>query len=165
MVGTKPGQVANQLPAIQNVDKIIQELGGVTSALELRKDALQLAKQYRLRTQEEREIDFVWRLSALRRELNFFRPCYEAAEELCSGIHSVSQDMYLNYYLRPVADEEHATSQFAADWVGRADLEWLKRADELMWHLEKYGRAVQKAEASWIELWRHQSFRDKSRWI
>ncbi len=156
-------QVLDRVPSIQFFDRCIEQVGGVTSALELRREVLQSAKQHKPNPQEQREIDLVRQLSALRREVNFFRSCYESVEAMVSGIYSVSQEMYLNYYLRPIPTVKDVGSQDPdVDWSQVADTEWLRRADELVWHIQAYERAVIGAEAEWIELCRNQALRDKS---
>jgi len=156
-------QVLDRVPSIQFFDRCIDEVGGVTSALELRREVLQLAKQHKPNSQEQREIDLVRQLSALRREVNFFRSCYESAEAMVFSLYSISQEMYLNYYLRPIRTVNDVGSQYPdVDWSQVADTEWLRRADELVWHIQAYERVVIGAEAEWIELSRNQALRDKS---
>lgn len=156
-------QVPDRVPSIQFFDRCIEEVGGVTSALELRKEVLQSAKQRKPNSQEQREIDLVRQLSALRREVNFFRSCYESAEAMVSSLYSVSQEMYLNYYLRPVHMVNDTGSQSTkVDWSQVADTEWLKRADELVWYLQGYESVVIRAEEEWIELCHNQALRDNS---
>lgn len=159
-------QMPGNLPSIQSFDRNIHRLGGSTSALEVRKETLHSTKRYRLWSQEQREIDLIKQLSALKRELNFFRPCYEAALALTSNIYTVSQEMYLNYYLRPTTMIDNTGNGISdTDWSHLADTEWLKRADELVEHLKDYERTVKQAEAEWIELAQYQCERDRSRWI
>ena len=159
-------RMSRNLPSIQSFDRNIHRLGGSTSALEVRKEALHSTKRHRLWSQEQREIDLVKQLSALKRELNFFRPCYEAALALTSNIYTVSQEMYLNYYLRPttfIGETKNGISD--TNWSHLADTEWLNRADELVKHLKDYERTVKQAEGEWIELAQYQCERDRSRWI
>ncbi|KIW24830.1 uncharacterized protein PV07_10520 [Cladophialophora immunda] len=141
----------DQIPAIQSFDKIIHAYNGTTSALELRTEAMQAAKHIRRPASEQRMVDLVRLISALQRELRFFRAEYEASQALVEGLHSVSHQMYLNY--------------FTYDGDGQLHQEWFNQAQEIDRYLQRYHEVIRKAEADWIELSRHQAERDQSAWV
>jgi hypothetical protein len=141
----------DQIPPIQSFDKIIHACNGTTSALEFRTEAMQAAKRVRRPASEQRMVDLVRLISALQRELRFFRAEYEASRALMEGLHSVSHQMYLNY--------------FAYDGDGQLHQEWFNQAQEIDGYLQRYHEAIRNAEEDWIELSRHQAERDQSAWI
>jgi hypothetical protein len=138
-------------PLIQNFDKTIGSFNGTTSALELQTAALQASKHVRRPTNEQCVVDLIRRISALRRELRFFRLEYEASQALVGKIYDISHQMYLHYFAHEADAQLHQ--------------EWFDQAQKIDQHLQDYADVVSDAEVEWIELGRRQVERDKRRWI
>lgn len=141
---------SDRIPRQQPFDKEIRALQGTTSALGLRQDVLQSTKSLKWPSSEQYMVDLVRINSALKRELQFLRLEYEAAQVLVQGLYSVAHQMYLNY--------------FAHD-AGQLHTEWFDQAHGIDQCLQRYDEAMRKAEADFIELSRHQAKRDRSDWI
>jgi hypothetical protein len=143
-------RAAEKMPQVQPFDREIKALGGTTSALGLRKDAVQASKRLERSTSEQRMVDLVRINCALRRELHFFRQEYEVSQILVRGLHSISSQMYLNYF----EDDAH-----------RLHSRWFSQAQEIERYLQHYGEVIRKAESDFIELSMYQAERDTSDWI
>jgi hypothetical protein len=142
-------RVTDRIPSIHLFDKRLREVGASTFALELQSEALQASKRSHRPTYEQRVVELVHDRAAYRRELQFFRLTYTACDDLTLQVHSVSQQLLLNYYLRPGKK-------------GDRDEEWLRLAEELAECLRRYGEIVGRAEYDWVRLAEQQSLRDRS---
>ena len=137
------------IPSIHLFDERLHGLGGTTFALDLH--AQGSLKHSHRPTYEQRMVEYVRTLSAYRRELQFFRSTYTAAENLTRMVVSVQQQMLLNYFMQPRQND--------------ADEEWGQLADNLKEGLDLYGEAVARAESNWIQLGVRQSARDLETWV
>ena len=139
----------DRIPSIQLFDKRLREVGASTFALELQSEALKASKRGHRPTYEQRIVELVHEHAAYRRELQFFRLTYAACDDLTLEVHSVFQQLLLNYYLRP-------------EMRGERDEEWLRLAESLESSLQRYGEHVARAEYDWMSLAGQQSSRDRS---
>lgn len=142
-------RAADRIPSLHHFDTRLKEVGASTFALELQFDALQASKRSPRPTYEQRVIELVHDHAAYRRELSFFRLTYTACDDLALKVHSVFQQLLLNYYLRP-------------EKKGDRDEEWLRLAEDLEDSLRRYGETVGRAEYDWVRLAEQQSVRDCS---
>lgn len=88
-------------------------------------------------TYEERLLEIIHENADLKRELVFLRTVRQAFEENISSLHSITQQMILNYYIRPEAS-------------GEGDLAWLDLAEELGNCTLRYADEVTRTEREWL---------------
>lgn len=138
------------IPLMMSFDNKLQTLGTITFASELQPSNLQATKKLCQPSSEQRMIELIHDNAGYRRELQFFRRSFSACESLSRRVHSVSQELILNFYLLPRDD-------------GERESEWVRLADGLEDALGQYKQEIQRAEDDWIRLAQKQSKRDRAK--
>lgn len=130
-------------PQLLRSDHRISQESGTTMAIETSYDRVQMAKKRPRPTYEERLLELIRETGVLRRELNFYRSCFEPSRNLTSEVWDVANQLMLTYYWDPNGSEDSLKRSF-------------ELAEELRDAVVRYEKVMVEAEEEWVSFWRDQ---------
>ncbi|KAK6365582.1 hypothetical protein LTR64_008758 [Lithohypha guttulata] len=87
-------------------------------------------------TYEQRLLELLEEVSDLKREVMFYRAIQDSTEDIIQGLHGVTQEMILNYYIRP-------------NGQGEGDTAWLECAEKVSASTMRHAQRIKQAEVEW----------------
>ena len=123
-------------PPPNKYDHRVRRAKGTTSALDMRRDKMQHAKQSTHLDHEERYFRLTRRNCAYRRELAFFRACFEPSKELATQVGEIAKQLILHTYFNSEEDP--------------ANDELMKLATSLQQATQTYEDVIEAAADGWV---------------
>lgn len=125
-------------PQPNKYDRRVQKARGTTSALDMRPQKMQHYKTPARLDHEERYLRLTRRNCAYRRELAFFRGCFEPSRELVAEVAEISKQLILHTYYYPKDEPEEASDEI------------MNLATSLQQATQKYKTIIEAAADSWV---------------
>jgi hypothetical protein len=125
-------------PQPNKYDRRVRRAKGTTSALDMRPDKMQHSKRSTHLDHEERYFRLTRRNCAYRRELAFFRACFEPSKELVTQVGEIAKQLILYTYYHSEEDLEGTNDEL------------LNLATSLQQVTQAYEDIIEAAADGWV---------------